>query len=98
MNAGLIALLSIALGILGANASTLLYQSRSFGLVGNSIIGVFGSVFVIKTIGRFGIDPASIVASVDSSVVLLGINFFVSFFSGLYAVVFASWFKDKYLR
>ncbi len=97
MNAGLIALLSISLGIFGANASRWIYKFHSFGLIGDSIIGVFGSVFVIKTIGRFGFNPAAIVANVDISIELLALNLLVSFFSGLYAVVIASRVKKKYL-
>ena len=89
MNEGLIALLSIFFGIIGANAIILLRKKSSLALKGNTLVGVFSSVFIIKSFGRLGFDPTSIVTHSEDQIWLLAANLSVSFFSGLFGVLLA---------
>ena len=86
MTATVISLLSILIGIIGANAYGFLFKKRAFSIVGNTISGVFGSILFIKTFGRLGFDPNSIIASNDFSYWLLSINLIVSFLGGILTV------------
>jgi uncharacterized membrane protein YeaQ/YmgE (transglycosylase-associated protein family) len=52
MNPSFISLIGILFGVLGANSIFFINKKRSFGITGNSIIGVFSSVFFIKTLGK----------------------------------------------
>jgi uncharacterized membrane protein YeaQ/YmgE (transglycosylase-associated protein family) len=56
----LMALISIMIGIFGANLTGFLFKKYSFELVGNSIAGVFESILIIKSFGRLDFDPFSI--------------------------------------
>ena len=89
MNEGLISLLSILFGIVGANSIIFFRQESSLALKGNTLVGVFASVFFIKSFGRLGFNPTSIVTHPDQHLWLLGINLTVSFFSGLLGVLIA---------
>ncbi|MHA7941529.1 hypothetical protein ACJOV8_000405 [Formosa sp. 3Alg 14/1] len=60
MTGTLISLISIFIGIIAANVFGALKRNYSFGFTGNTLIGVFGSIFLIKTFGRLGFDPWSI--------------------------------------
>ena len=51
MTETLISLLSILLGIVGANSTGFVFKKYSFGVVGNTIAGVFGSILLIKSFG-----------------------------------------------
>lgn len=84
-----ISLASILSGVLGANILGYFFPKYSFGITGNSIAGVFGSVFFIKSIGRLGFDPTSIVASTKYYYLLLSLNLLVSFLGGFAAIVIA---------
>lgn len=83
----LISLISIYIGILGANLTGFVFKKQSFGVVGNTILGVFGSVFFIKSFGRLGFDPVSIMQSEEGAVYLFCVNAFISFIGGALAVL-----------
>jgi len=87
MTPTIIALTSILIGIIGANLTGFVYKKYSFGSIGNTIAGVFGSVLFIKSFGRLGFDPIAIMelGSVDFN--LLIINFLVSFSGGVIALI-----------
>lgn len=90
-----ISLASILSGVLGANILGYFFPKYSFGITGNSIAGVFGGVFFIKMIGRLGINPTSIVHSVDAYYWLLFLNLLISFLGGFTAIVIAKTLKNK---
>ena len=95
MTATLISLISIVIGILGANICGIKKKKYSFGFIGNTIAGVFGSIFLIKSIGRMGFSPNFIVHSGELDYSLLTINMFVSFFGGYIAVIVIHKLKSK---
>ena len=94
----LISLISILIGILGANTTSLTFKKFSFGLIGNTIAGVFGSVFLIKSFGRLGFDPKSIMQLGHANYCLLTLNVIVSFLGGALAVILISKLKNKMKR
>ncbi|MEP3836279.1 MAG: hypothetical protein ABJM36_01465 [Algibacter sp.] len=83
MTGTLISLISICFGILGANSLGFILKKYSFGPIGNTIIGVFGSVFLIKSFGRLGFDPWSIMHNENFHFGLFITNCVVSFLGGL---------------
>lgn len=83
----LISLISIFIGITGANLTGYFFKRYSFGITGNTIAGVFGSVFFIKTFGRLGFDPTSIMQGGHVHPTLFTINSIVSYFGGSLALV-----------
>lgn len=87
MTPTIISLFSIILGIIGANAIGAFLKKYDFGSVGNTIAGVFGSVFLIKSVGRLGFDPISIINSGNFNIILFIINCLVSFLGGVIALV-----------
>ena len=87
MTATLISLISIILGIIGANTAAFAYKKYSFGIIGNTIAGVFGSIFFIKSLGRLGFDPVSILQLGSINIILLAINLIVAFLGGAIAVI-----------
>jgi len=95
MTATLISLISIIIGIIGANISGYRLKKYSFGFIGNTISGVFGSIFLIKSIGRMGFSPNFIVHSGQLDYSLLIINMLVSFFGGFIAVIVTHKLKSK---
>lgn len=88
MNETIISLLSIIFGILGANITGYIFKKYSFGIIGNTIAGVFGSIFLIKTIGRMGFDPASIMALKTVNWNLFILNSLMSFSGGGLSIIF----------
>lgn len=86
----LISLLSILIGIIGANSTALFFKKYSFGLIGNTIAGVFGSVFFIKLIGRLGFSPQAIMRTGSVNFNLFVLNSLVSFCGGIVAVILLS--------
>ncbi len=86
MTATMISLVSILIGIVGANSTGLVLQKYSLGITGNTIAGVFGSVLLIKSFGRLGFDPKSIIQLETINYSLLTINIIVSFCGGVMAV------------
>ena len=91
----LISLISIVIGIIGANITGHLFKKYSFGLVGNTIAGVFGSIFFIKSFGRLGFGPNSIIQSGNINYYIFAINAIVSYFGGSIAVFLISKLKTK---
>jgi len=87
MTATLISLLSILTGIIGANTTGVILKKYSFGIVGNSIAGVFGSIFFIKSFGRLGFDPLSIIKLENIDIKLLILNLIVSSLGGAIALI-----------
>lgn len=83
MNPSLIAILSIFIGIIGANLSPILFSKKMFGFAGNTIVGVFGSVFFTKILGRFGLNPKFIFKEGILHYDLLFFNFIISFIGAL---------------
>jgi len=95
MTATLISLISIVIGIISANIFGVIYKKYSFGLIGNSISGVFGSILFIKSIGRLGFNPKAIMQLGEVDLVLLSINILISFLGGIIALFFISKLKKK---
>jgi len=87
MTPTVISLFSIIIGIFGANIIGGFIKKYDFGISGNTIAGVFGSVFLIKSFGRLGFDPISIVNSGNFNIILFLINCLVSFLGGIIALV-----------
>jgi len=81
--------MSILIGIIGADLTGYFFKKYSFGITGNTIAGVFGSIFMIKSVGRLGFDPVSIMQSGDVNIVLLILNFLISFAGGVVALIIA---------
>lgn len=95
MTTTLIALISVLLGITGALVCGLIFKKYSLGLIGNTIMGVFGSVFFIKSLGHLGFDPASIMSSGTLHMGWWLLNITVSFAGGALAVFLMSYLKNK---
>ncbi len=91
----LISLISILIGIIGANLMGFVFKKYSFDLVGNTIAGVFGSIFFIKSFGRLGFDPSAIMESGSTNIALFLINAAVSFGGGVVAVFIAKKLKTS---
>ncbi len=91
----LISLVSIILGIVGANLIGITFKNYSLGLTANSILGVFGSIFFIKTFGRLGCSPHFIVTQGDINLFLWAINTVLSFCGGVIFLLLMSKIKAK---
>lgn len=78
MTTTLIALISIAIGIIAANSFIVFFKKYNLGIIGNTIAGVFGSIFFIKAFSRLGFDPFSIVKTGSVNYLLFAINLLVS--------------------
>ncbi len=89
MTETLISLVSILIGIIGANLVEYIFKEYSFGIIGNTIAGVFGSIFFIKSFGRLGFNPASIMQDGSVNIVLLIINLAASLCGSIIAVILA---------
>lgn len=95
MTATLISLISIIIGIIGANLMAFLFEKYSLGFTGNTIAGVFGSILCIKSFGRLGFDPISIMQSGNVSLPLFCLNCMVSLLGGAVAIVLLKTFKSS---
>lgn len=95
MTETLISLISILIGIIGANLTGFIFKKYSFGIVGNTIAGVFGSIFLIKSFGRIGFDPFSIMQNRTFHSSLFIINCFVSLLGGFIALIFIKIIDNK---
>jgi len=91
----LISLISILIGIVGANIVGYIFMKYSFGIIGNTIAGVFGSILLIKSFGRLGFTPPSIMQSGNFHLSLFIINAIVSFLGGGFAVILISKLKNR---
>lgn len=98
MTPTLISLISILIGIIAANLSVITFKRYSLGIIGNTISGVFGSILFIKSFGRLGFDPMSIISSGTINYILLLLNFTVSFCGACLFLVFISLLKTKLFK
>ena len=89
MTLTIIALLSILSGIIGANIFGKFLRKYSLGIIGNTISGVFGSIFFIKLFGRIGFDPNSIMENGEMNIILFTVNMVVSLIGGGVAIFVA---------
>lgn len=87
MTETLISLISIFIGIIGANSIIFIFKKYSFGITGNTIAGVFGSILFIKSFGRLGFNPQSIMQNGTFYDWLFIINCIVSFLGGILGVI-----------
>ena len=87
MTASIISLVSIIIGIIGANCAGMVFKKYSFGFTGNTIVGVFGSIFLIKLFGGLGLNPQLILEFGAVNYLLLTLNLLVSFFGGVFALI-----------
>ena len=83
----LIAIISIFVGIIGANVFGAIKKKYTMRSTANTIAGIFGSIFFIKIFGRLGFDPISIMESGDVDVVLFAINIAVSLLGGVIGLI-----------
>ena len=83
MTGTLISLISVFIGIIAANVFGYFKKNYSFGFTGNTLIGVFGSIFLIKSFGRLGFNPWSIMNNGDFDALRLIINMLVSALGGV---------------
>ena len=95
MIASFISLAGILMGILGSNFTGLALKKYSMGLTGNTILGVFGGVLFIKSLGRLGFSPKLIMESGSVDYLLLLLNFMVSFIGGGLFLILISLIKNK---
>jgi len=73
----------------------LFFPKYSFGFRGNTILGVFGSAFLIKSIGRLGFDPKSIMQTGVVDFNLFFVNLLISFIGGMLLVFCVKILKNK---
>lgn len=95
MTGTLISLISILIGIIAANLMGYFNKKYSFGIIGNTLVGVFGSILLIKLFGRLGFNPWSIMNNGDFNPFKLIINLLVSALGGAWGLVFVNWLKHK---
>ncbi len=95
MTATLISLLSILIGIIGANLMGFFAKKHNYDLVGNSIAGVFGSVFLIKSFGRLGFSPNLVAQAGEVNLAMLVLNLLISFAGGGLALFLVKKINDK---
>lgn len=95
MTGTLISLISIFIGIFAANIFGVFKKAYTFGLTGNTLIGVFGSILLIKTIGRLGFDPWSIMKDGSFNSFLFSLNMLVSGLGGILGIFFI---KQIYIK
>lgn len=91
----LISMISIFIGLFGAHFLAFIKKEYSMGFTGNTLVGIFGGILLIKSFGRLGFDPVSILASGEINFLLLGINFLVSFLGGVLGLFFAKRITNK---
>ncbi len=94
MTQTILALSSILAGIIGANIFGRVFSKYSFNITGNTISGVFGSIFFIKSFGRLGFDPSSIMRTDELNILLFTVNLVVSLIAGGIAVFIANRIKN----
>ncbi|HDZ03467.1 hypothetical protein LCGC14_0417460 [marine sediment metagenome] len=96
MTGTLISLISILIGIIAANGLGFLIKKYSFGVIGNTIAGVFGSILFIKIFGRLGFNPWSIMNNGDFDGFLLLLNLVVSGIGGALGLILAKMMYHKF--
>ena len=91
----LIALISIFMGIFGANLFAVLKKKYNMGFTGNTIAGVFGSIFFIKIFGRLGFGPMAIMKTGEVNPLLFTINILVSLLGGAIGLIAVKLIRNK---
>jgi len=91
----LIAIISIFVGIIGANVFGAIKKKYTMGFTANTIAGIFGSIFFIKIFGRLGFDPISIMESGEVNVVWFVINMTVSLLGGAIGLIAVKIIRNK---
>lgn len=91
----LIAILSIFIGIIGANLLSVLKKKYNMGFTGNTIVGIFGSIFFIKSFGRLGFGPMAIMKTGEVNPLLFIINILVSFLGGAIGLIVIKLIRNK---
>lgn len=89
MTGTLISLISIFIGIVASHITGFIFKKYSFGIIGNTIAGVFGSILLIKSLGRLGFDPWSIMNDGDFDGFRLILNMCVSVLGGVIGLIFS---------
>ena len=95
MTGTLISLISIFIGIIAANVFGNIKKTYSFGFTGNTLIGVFGSIFFIKSFGRLGFDPWSIMQNGTFHISLFIINCIISILGGVLGLIAIKFIESK---
>jgi uncharacterized membrane protein YeaQ/YmgE (transglycosylase-associated protein family) len=95
MTGTLISIISIFIGIIAANLFGFFKKKYSFGFTGNTLAGVFGCIFLIKSFGRLGFDPWSIVDNGVFHLPLFIINTIVSALGGLLCLIAIKFIQQK---
>jgi len=95
MTGTLISIISIFIGIIAANLFGLLNKKYTFGFTGNTLAGVFGSIFLIKSFGRLGFDPWSIIHSGVFHLPLFILNCIVSALGGVLGLIAIKFIQKK---
>ena len=85
----LISMISIFVGIAGAYILVLLKKEFSLGFTGNTIAGIFGSIFFIKLFSRLGFGPFAIMETGELNVLLFSINITVALLGGAIGLILA---------
>lgn len=96
MTESLISLLSIFIGLIGANILAYYKPKYSYGFIGNTITGVFGSILVVKILGRLGFDPNSIMALGSTNWSLFIVNLVASFIGGGGALIILKTIQNEF--
>lgn len=91
----LIAIISIFMGIIGAHVFAAINKKYLLGVIGNTMAGVFGSIFFIKVFGRLGFDPTSIMATGEANRALFTMNMLFSIIGGCIGVFVIELIKRK---
>lgn len=95
MTGTLISLISIFLGIIAANLTAFFYNKYSFGFTGNTLIGVFGSIFLIKSFGKLGFDPWAIMLNGKFHAIPFVVNVIVSCAGGVFGIILLKYLINK---
>ncbi|QDO94598.1 hypothetical protein FNB79_11690 [Formosa sediminum] len=95
MTGTLISLISIFVGIISANLMGYFKPKFSFGFTGNTLIGVFASIFLVKSFGRLGFDPWSIMDHGNFHNLRFITNCIVSAVGGALGLIVVKWITLK---
>ena len=95
MTGTLISLISIIIGLIAANTFGFFNKKYSFGFIGNTLVGVFGSILLIKSFGRLGFDPWSIIQNETFHNWLFLLNCIVSILGGILGLIFIKLLNNK---
>ena len=95
MTGTLISLISIVVGIAAANLTSYFKTEYSFGFTGDTLIGVFGSILLIKSFGRLGFDAWAIMDHGTFHPWLFALNMAVSAIGGSLGLILTKLIMNK---